>query len=199
MKALRFLTAFAVTFILLSVTAAGFFVPAAVFGNSAGKKHESSSDLPQNFNCTVDVLVLYDGGDRVFACTVTVGGGVFAKPVGNDGSVESGLLSLYRRDGIFAVAEAVKCPYYLKFTPENFEKFADKFHGAVYNENGSKRLMTGGQAAKCMCGSLLAGFSASVVELFYPGSAGAFLAAVEGIENNLSYPALYRVFGQNGD
>lgn len=195
---IRFFAAFTVTVTLILLTVTGFFLFSAVSGQN-GTDGTEDDGIRREASCSAKMLAIFDGGDRVYACTVTVNNGVSAEPVGRGGIVDGELLTVYRRDGSFALADAVGIPRYIKFTPETFEKFADIFHGVVYNDNGTKRLMTGGQAANAVDRSTFPDFCAFVTGYFYPGRAADFVLAVTGLcDNNLSYPELYGAFGQEG-
>lgn len=143
--------------------------------------------------------------DEMFICGLDISpkaGDVTAVPLSFDISIgEKTFKEIYETDGIYRLASEAgefcgkKQVRFIKFTPETFEKIADRTRGLVYNDDiGHDVLLTGRQAEALFTDDNFAKFCRQMTEkALENGVEKEFRAAVNLCENDFSYPELYRI------
>lgn len=168
---------------------------------SAAPKLSVNADNEQAYR----VLVMYwnDGAeDNYFTvCELSDGLSTFAAhPINLAPKDKARVQSLASEGLVNSVAEAVceaygiNVEYFIKFDSESFAKTADRMNGVVYNDNGSARLLTGGQAVQLLNSELLA----QSCSQFWDTAAGKnaieeFFFLTETTEHNLSIKSVYEL------
>lgn len=203
--------AFTVSFLaalVLFCTAAAlcFGLSSGLTNKDSGTENEiNETQFEQIKESPIPLLVLYDNSDKLeYLCLIKIHPKtkqVTATNINISTIYDNKTLNeIYICDGIYCLTNSVglilgeQKPTFIKISPKNFEKLADRTGGLVYNDSqGNEILLTAVQATEVLNPKAFESFCAQIAKSSLEKDlVSEFFFAVNLCENNFSYPLFYR-------